>query len=192
MELGYDEIIDATLRIVYSQYYRLGQKLSGRPPHTLRIEELRQGLLGQDLRYLADVAAQRKQADPDAVFAAVDSILQALFWPPAPDDFQVPRAFWDEPLGVMITQAKRRCYRDSDLMGIGEAAKELAVSRPTIYRWMDDGTLDYVRDVKAERIFLIRRGVEELKPKLDEARRREQGLGVELTPVAAGLPIASH
>lgn len=173
MELGYDEIIDAALRIVYSQYYRLGQKLSTRPPQVLRIEELRQGLLGQELRYLADVATQRATADPDAVFAAIDSVLQALFWPPAPDEFQVPRNFWDTPLGGMLSLAKRRCYAPGDLVGIGEAAAILAVSRPTIYRWMDDSTLDYVRDDPSGRIFLIRSSVLAMKPKLETDRARD-------------------
>lgn len=181
MELSYDEIIDAALRVVYSQYYRLGQKLATRPPQVLRIEELRQGLLGQELRFLADVASQRASADPDAVTAAIDSVLQALFWPPAPDDFQVPRAFWDEPLGAMISMAKLRCHSTSDLMGIGDAAKELAVSRPTIYRWMDDGTLDYVRDDLSNRIFLIKSSILGLKPKLEAERAKENRLKAEST-----------
>lgn len=174
MELGYDEIIDAALRIVYSQYYRLGQKLSTRPPQVLRIEDLRQGLLGQELRYLADVASQRIEADADAVFAAISSVLQALFWPPAPDNFEVPRAFWDTSLGTMLSLAKLRCYSTADLVGIGEAAHILDVSRPTIYRWMDDSTLDYVRDSLSDRIFLIRSSVAEKKVKLDEERAREE------------------
>ena len=169
-QLGYDEIIDVALRIVYSQYYRLGQKLSTRPPQVLRIEEVRQGLLGQDLRYLADVAAQRKPADSDGVRAAIDSVLQALFWPPAPDDYSVPRSFWDTPLGGMLSLAKRRCFTAMDLVGIGEAAAIIGVSRPTIYRWMDDGTLDYVRDDPSGRIFLIRRGVLEIKRQVADAR----------------------
>ena len=173
MELGYNEIIDAALRIVYSQYYRLGQKLSTRPPQVLRIEELRQGLLGQELQYLADVASQRTAADPDAVFAAIDSVLQALFWPPAPDDFQVPRAFWDTQLGVMLSLAKLRCYSTADLMGIGAAAKELGVSRPTVYRWMDDSSLDYVRDELTGRIFLIRQSVVEIKGRLGDDKQRD-------------------
>jgi excisionase family DNA binding protein len=184
MELGYNEIIDAALRIVYSQYYRLGLKLSTRPPQVLRIEELRQGLLGQELQYLADVASQRTAADPDAVFAAIDSVLQALFWPPAPDDFQVPRAFWDTQLGAMLSLAKLRCYSTADLMGIGEAAKELSVSRPTIYRWMDDSTLDYVRDDLSGRIFLIRQSVMEIRGRLADDKQRDGDL------VATGLATA--
>jgi excisionase family DNA binding protein len=184
MELGYNEIIDAALRIVYSQYYRLGQKLSTRPPQVLRIEELRRGLLGQELQYLADVASQRTPADPDAVLAAIDSVLQALFWPPAPDDFEVPRTFWDTQLGSMLSLAKLRCYTTTDLMGIGEAAKELGVSRPTIYRWMDEGDLDYVRDDLSERIFLIRRSVMEIKPRVEEERQKRRQRSGEL-PVGA-------
>jgi excisionase family DNA binding protein len=185
MELGYNEIIDAALRIVYSQYYRLGQKLSTRPPQVLRIEELRQGLLGQELQYLADVASQRTTADPDAVFAAIDSVLQALFWPPAPDDFQVPRTFWDTQLGAMLSLAKLRCYSTADLVGIGEAATLLGVSRPTIYRWMDDSTLDYVRDDLSGRIFLIRRSVLDIRERLEEAKQRSADVAMP----AAGDPL---
>lgn len=184
MELGYNEIIDAALRIVYSQYYRLGQKLSTRPPQVLRIEELRHGLLGQELQYLADVASQRVPADPDAVLAAIDSVLQALFWPPAPDDFQVPREFWDTQLGAMLSLAKLRCYSTADLVGIGETASLLGVSRPTIYRWMDDGTLDYVRDDLSGRIFLIRRSVMEIKTRLDKERQEQAKQRSQELPVA--------
>jgi excisionase family DNA binding protein len=170
MELNYNEIIDAALRIVYSQYYRLGQKLSTRPPQVLRIEELRQGLLGQELRFLADVASQRQSASADEVFAAIDAVLQALFWPPAPDEFQVPRTFWDTELGSMLSLAKLRCYSTTDLVGIGEAANMLGVSRPTVYRWMDDGVLDYVRDDLSQRTFLIRGSIREIKARLDESK----------------------
>ncbi len=174
MQLSYDEIIDAALRVVYSQYYRLGQKLSTRPPHVLRVEELRQGLLGQELRYLADVASQRIEADPDAVSAAMESVLQALFWPPVTDDFQVPRNFWGTDLGAMLSMAKLRCYSTDDLIGIGDAAHMLQVSRPTIYRWMDDSVLAYVRDHLTDRKFLIRSSVLAMKEKLDKERQEKE------------------
>ena len=171
MALSYDEIIDAALRLVYSQYYRLGQKLSTQPPQVLKLEELRQGLLGQELRYLADVASQRIEADPDAVAAAMESVLQALFWPPVTDDFQVPRNFWGTDLGSMLSMAKLRCYSTDELSGIGAAADMLQVSRPTIYRWMDDSVLAYVRDHLTDRKFLIRSSVLAMKEKLDKERR---------------------
>jgi len=185
MELAYNEIIDAALRIIYSQYYRLGQKLTARPPQVLRIEDLRQGRIGQELQYLADVAIRRSPADPDAVLAAIDSVLQALFWPPLPDDFQVPREFWDTQLGVMLSLAKLCCYTTDDLIGIGGAAEELGVSRPTVYRWMDDSTLDYVRHDLTGRIFVVRRSIQDLKPKLEQDRLEHQRQRSGELPVSA-------
>jgi hypothetical protein len=75
----------------------------------------------------------------------------------------------------MLSMAKLRCYSADDLIGIGAAADLLEVSRPTIYRWMDDSTLDYVRDDLSKRIFLIRQSVLDMKPKVEEERRRVTG-----------------
>jgi hypothetical protein len=37
------------------------------------------------------------------------------------------------------------------------------VTRPTIYRWMDDRTLNYVRDDMSGRTFVVRRDIDNLK-----------------------------
>jgi excisionase family DNA binding protein len=48
----------------------------------------------------------------------------------------------------------------SELMSIGSAAQRLGVTRPTIYRWMDDHTLNYVRDEMSGRTFVFRQDVD--------------------------------
>ena len=46
---------------------------------------------------------------------------------------------------------------------IGNAAQQLNVTRPTIYRWMDDRTLSYVKDDMSGRTFVVRKDIENLK-----------------------------
>ena len=95
--------------------------------------------------------------------SAIDSVLQILFWPVAADDYTVPRTFWDTELGRMLALAKYRAYDPTELVSIGSAAQQLGVTRPTIYRWMDDRTLNYVRDDMSGRTFVVRRDIDNLK-----------------------------
>jgi excisionase family DNA binding protein len=97
------------------------------------------------------------------VLQAIDSVLQVLFWPAAADDYMVPRSFWDTDLGRMLALAKYRAYDRAELVSIGSAAQQLGVTRPTIYRWMDDRTLNYVRDDMSGRTFVVRRDVDMLR-----------------------------
>jgi excisionase family DNA binding protein len=97
------------------------------------------------------------------VLFAIDSVVQLLFWPAAADDYSVPRSFWDTDLGKMLALAKYRAFDASELVSIGNAAQQLGVTRPTIYRWMDDRTLNYVRDDMSGRTFVIRRDIDNLK-----------------------------
>ena len=154
------ETIDSTLRLVYSQLHRYSVKLFGKGPDTVSAESLREGPLGQDLYHLARISRGEIQANQDEVFRAVNSVLELLFWPAGEDDYQVPRSFWEEPLGKMLSQAKLRAVDPSELMSIGSAAQVLGVTRPTIYRWMDDRTLNYVRDEMSGRTFVFRQDVE--------------------------------
>ena len=94
---------------------------------------------------------------------AIDSVLQLLFWPAAAEDYSVPRTFWDTDLGRMLALAKYRAYEPTELVSIGNAAQQLGVTRPTIYRWMDDRTLNYVRDDMSGRTFVVRRDIDHLK-----------------------------
>lgn len=164
----FQETIDKTLRLVYSQMHRYHLKLFGKAPDAVSVEGLREGPLGRDLYRLGKLARGEEQADQDEVFRAVNSILELLFWPAGEDQYQVPRSFWEEPLGKMLSQAKLRAVDATELMSIGNAAQSLGVTRPTIYRWMDDQTLNYVRDEMSGRTFVFRRDVDVLK---EEAAR---------------------
>lgn len=158
----FQETIDTTLRLVYSQLNRYHVKLFGKAPDAVSVEGLRDGPLGQDLYHLARLARGEEQANQEEVFRAVNSVLELLFWPAGEDQYQVPRSFWEEPLGKMLSQAKLRAVDASELMSIGNAAQRLGVTRPTIYRWMDDHTLNYVRDEMSGRTFVFRQDVDQL------------------------------
>lgn len=159
----YQDTIDKTLRLVYSQMHRYHVKLFGKAPDAVSVEGLREGPLGRDLYHLGRLARGEEQAHQEDVFRAVNSVLELLFWPAGEDQYQVPRSFWEEPLGKMLSQAKLRAVDPSELMSIGNAAQQLGVTRPTIYRWMDDQTLNYVRDEMSGRTFVFRHDVEHLK-----------------------------
>jgi len=154
------ETIDSTLRLVYSQLHRYSVKLFGKGPDVISVEDLREGPLGKDLFHLARISRGEIQANQEEVFRAVNSVLELLFWPAGEDDYQVPRSFWEEPLGKMLSQAKLRAVDPSELMSIGNAAQVLGVTRPTVYRWMDDRTLNYVRDEMSGRTFVFRQDVD--------------------------------
>ncbi|HLU35732.1 MAG TPA: excisionase family DNA-binding protein, partial [Thermomicrobiales bacterium] len=112
---------------------------------------------------LARLAGGQIREPKEQVLDAIDSVLQLLFWPAAAEDYTVPRSFWDTDLGRMLALAKYRAYEPNELVSIGNAAQQLGVTRPTIYRWMDDRTLNYVRDDMSGRTFVVRRDIEHLK-----------------------------
>lgn len=159
----YQAVIDDALQLVYSQHHRLIGQLHPESFRELTLSELRTGPLGQDLHRLAELARGRIHEQKDLVLDAIDSVLQMLFWPVAADDYSVPRSFWDTELGRMLALAKYRAYDPSELVSIGSAAQQLGVTRPTIYRWMDDRTLNYVRDDMSGRTFVVRRDIDDLK-----------------------------
>jgi hypothetical protein len=137
------------------------------------LEELREGPLGQDLRLLAAYAQGRVYADRRLVPAAIDSVLQVLFWPVAAEDYAVPRAFWDTDLGRMLSRAKLHAYRPHELVSSGEAVRLLGVTPPTLYRWMDDRTLGSVRDDVNGRTWVVRHDIDQLKRKAAELSGRQ-------------------
>ena len=64
-------------------------------------------------------------------------------------------------------------YRDEGVLNLDDA-NVLKVTRPTIYRWMDDRSLGYVRDDMSGRTLVVRRDVEGMKVGID-AEAEETG-----------------
>lgn len=161
--MNHQETIDNALRLIYTQHHRLMSRLFPDAVQPLSIEQLRSGPLGRDLSRLAALARGEVREAKGRVVEAIDSVQQILFWPPGAEDYTVPRSFWETDLGRMISMAKFRAYEPADLVSIGNAAQQLGVTRPTIYRWMDDRTLGYVRDEMSGRTFVVRQDVENLR-----------------------------
>lgn len=159
----YQEVMDNALQLVYSHHYRLVSQLMPEAFQSLSLEQLRNGPLGQDLLRLAHLARGQIREPKEQVLEAIESVVQLLFWPAAAEDYSVPRTFWDTDLGRMLALAKYRAFEPNELVSIGNAAQQLGVTRPTIYRWMDDRTLSYVRDDMSGRTFVVRRDIDTLK-----------------------------
>jgi excisionase family DNA binding protein len=159
----YQEVIDQALGLVYSHHNRLVTRLAPDSFVPLELEDLRKGPLGRDLHRLASLARGHTREDKELVLRAIEDVLQLLFWPAAADEYTVPRSFWDTELGRMMALAKFRAYEPHELVSIGVAAETLAVTRPTIYRWMDDRRLNYVKDEISGRTFIVRRDIENFK-----------------------------
>jgi len=159
----YQEVVDQALQLVYSHHHRMMTQLNPAALTSLTLDQLRSGPLGQDLMRLAELARGQRRENKEDVLTAIESVLQVLFWPIAAEDYTVPRSFWDTDLGRMLALAKYRAYEPAELVSIGTAAQQLGVTRPTIYRWMDDRTLNYVRDDMSGRTFVVRRDIDHLK-----------------------------
>jgi excisionase family DNA binding protein len=159
----YQDVVDQALQLVYSHHHRLISQLHPATFSALTLEQLRSGPLGADLRKLASLARGEAHAKQEEVLDAIESVVQVLFWPAAAEDYTVPRSFWDTELGRMLALAKYRAYEPAELVSIGSAAQQLGVTRPTIYRWMDDRTLNYVRDDMSGRTFVVRRDIENMR-----------------------------
>jgi excisionase family DNA binding protein len=156
----YQAVIDQALDLVYSHHHRLAKQLSPDTFIELTLDDLRTGPLGRDLQKLAELARGQSREPKDQVLRAIESVVQLLFWPAAADEYTVPRTFWDTELGRMMALAKFRAYEPHELVSIGVAAERLDVTRPTIYRWMDDHRLGYVKDENSGRTFIVRRDVD--------------------------------
>jgi excisionase family DNA binding protein len=160
---NYQDTIDEALRIIYTHHYRLMSRLYPDAVQQFTLQQLRNGPVGRDLARLAALARGEVREAKDRVLEAIDSVLQLLFYPPGAEDYTVPRSFWETDLGRMISMAKFRAYEPAELVSIGNAAQQLGVTRPTIYRWMDDKTLGYVRDEISGRTFVVREDIENLR-----------------------------
>jgi excisionase family DNA binding protein len=177
-EVRYQRSIDKALLQVYHQHRRLALWLYPDGFRELTLEQLREGPLGRDLRHLAAYAQGQVYEDSRLVRAAIDAVLQVLFWPAASEDYWVPRSFWDTDLARILNHAKLRSYKPDELVSLGQAARMLGVTIPTIYRWMDDRTIGWVRDDSNGRTWIVRQEIEQLKRKASElvARQSERAL----------------
>jgi len=173
--LDYQRVIDEALRLLYSHHYRLMSRLLPRAVEQVQMSdeellaELRASPLGQVLQRLAAVAQGKLSERRERILENIELVLQLLFWAPGAEDYSVPRSFWESELGRLLSQAKYRAYEPSELVSIGKAAQDLGVTRPTIYRWMDERKLEYVRDEHSGRTFIIRRDVEALRQQLQQS-----------------------
>jgi hypothetical protein len=153
-------VTDQTLQIVYAEFCRLAERIGQGAGGLRSIAELRAGPLGKDLARLAQVAAGQVREPEETVLAAVDSVVELLFWPAAADEFTVPRRFWETALGCLLARAKFRAFAPADFLGIPAAAAQLDVSRTTVYRWINSRMLDSVHDELTGRTFVLRRSIE--------------------------------
>lgn len=170
------DIIDKTLRLNYLQEYRYQLKLTGQQPAPPTIEELRGGPLGYDLALLSRIARDEVERSSDEVFALVDSVLELLFWPPGIDYYTVPSGFWDEPLGKLLSVAIFHSMEADDLITIGETASQLGVTRPSVYRWLDERILRAVRNPITDLVLVVRSDVDAL---VDKARQYAEDFSSE-------------
>jgi excisionase family DNA binding protein len=153
--------IDQVLHLIDDDAHRLATRLGPAAAASRSVEQLRAGSLGPDLLRLALVADGRLREPREHVLAAIESVVGLLFWPAGADDYVVPRTFWATDLGRLLARAKYRAFGAADLVGIGVAARQLGVSRPTVYRWIDDRTLDAVRDDVSGRTYVLRNDVDQ-------------------------------
>ena len=154
------DTIDQTLRLVAAVSRSLAGRLGSPVAVPYPLDRMRVGPLGRDLARLALVAEGAHREPQERVLAAVAAVLQLLLWPAGADDVGVPRPFWTTELGRLLARAKYRAVGPADRVAIGAAALELGVGRATIYRWLDEGALDSVRDERSGRTFVLRGGVD--------------------------------
>jgi excisionase family DNA binding protein len=158
----FQPVIDDALRVLYSHYYRLGSQIGAEPGHVATLDELRGSAVGRDLALLGRIASGEALATGEHVSSEINRIVDLYFRQPLTHEVIVPRSFWDSGLGRMLSRAKLQSYHHSDLLSVGAVARELGVSRPTIYRWIDDRFLDGVYDEVGGRTFVTKQSLRQL------------------------------
>lgn len=167
--------VDTALTTVYVCHHRLLSQIFPAAFQPLALRDLREGPLGRDLAHLARYARGEVRAPGPRVRAAVESVLQLLFWPAAADDYVVPARFWDTAVGGILMAAKYRSFEKVELIDVAAAAERLGVGRATVLRWMDDRTLDHVRDGLTGSVWVVRRDVENVLRVARELPLEERG-----------------
>jgi hypothetical protein len=146
--------IDQALRLIAEYHLRLGIEL-GRTTTSPSLSVLRRSPLGRKLRGLTAVAQGTDDAAAATIRRDADEVVALLLRPLASADFHVPAWFWQTALGRLIAGAVYRTYRADDLFCPSSAAERLNLDRQTIDRWLDDGTLDSVRDETGARFIPV-------------------------------------
>lgn len=170
--------IDQVLCLVAEYHNRLGTDL-GRSSAAPSLSVLRRSPLGRKLRRLAAFGRGADDAAVDAIRREADEIVALLLRPLAGTDYQIPSWFWQSSLGRIIAAAVFRTHRPDDLFCPATAAERLNLDRRTIDRWLDDGTLDAVRDETGAR-FIPAQTIERLR---DVARILDGPTWSSLPPV---------
>lgn len=195
----YQTVVEEGLQLLYAHHYRVIFRLYPSAMVRISLDDLRSGPVGQDLARLAQIAAGVVTAPADEVRSAIDSILQLFFWPLGTASYSIPRDFWHHHLGQMLSLAKLRSFQAEELISVAEAAKRLGVTRRTIYRWLDDRSLDWVHDTGSGRVLVVRADVEAMHadmasggmPGIEpiaEVRRRNHPYVSETPGVVGGYP----
>ncbi len=153
--------IDQVLRLVAEHHLRLGAEL-GRTTSSPSLSVLRRSPLGRKLRRLAAVGQGMEDATAATIRRDADDVVALLLRPLTATDYHVPAWFWQTSLGRLIAAAVYRTYRADDLFCPASAAERLNLDRKTIERWLDDGTLDSVRDETGAR-FVPAKTIERLR-----------------------------
>ena len=149
--------VDAT-RAPWAEYWRMYSYVTAELPRVLAenfpIDPKRQGIFGHSMGgHGALVAALRNPGQYRSVSAFAPIA--------APSRSPWGRKAFSGYLGEDRNQWS--AYDASELVSIGNAAQQLGVTRPTIYRWMDEKQLNYVRDDMSGRTFVVRRDIERRK-----------------------------
>ena len=142
-----DEIIDQVLRLVANQHQSLGA-LIGRTTFSPTIAELRQSLLGRDLRLLA--AATPELADAAATRAAARRVREVVLRPLATDEYETPAWFNATGLGQLLARAERAAYGPRGVVSVATAARQLGVTAGVINDWVASGMLSAVTNEQGQ------------------------------------------
>lgn len=156
VNMQWQKQVDEALIVAYSVYQRNTINLSeADQQRDLDLRELRESPLGQELAALAAIANGDFIESRTKVQTRIDNVLQLFFWPPMVDEYIVPRSFWSTDFGLMLSRAKLRCLDNVDLWSLSQAASELGVSRPAVYRFLDERILDFVYDGYTGRVYIV-------------------------------------
>ena len=129
---------------------------------------------------LIHAAAAGRPVEREAVLYATGLILDNLYRGVLSPHANVPRDFWESPIGLAIARAHARVVPDAEVVSQAEAADLLGVSREYISQLVEAGRArTIVREAAAlrsrlrPREMLYRDGLDDLKARLRRDSRKE-------------------